>query len=138
MKFSEENLLDIALIFEQANGNVLTDNDASLVNNSGLDHYKPEELEELVASSIEGAEPEFRGRAYWVLGKRFNKSLVPRFNKWLEMECKNQNSELVYQLLIALDNLELPVFCADRDSGYSVQESDLNLRDARSYLENHA
>lgn len=138
MKFSEDSLLDIALIFEQANGNVLDDNDASLVKNSGLDHYKPEELEELVASSIEGAEPEYRGKAYWVLGKRFNKNLVPRFNKWLEIECKNQNSELIYQLLIALDNLELPVFSADRCGGYSVRESGLNLRDARAYLENHA
>lgn len=138
MKFSEENLLDISLIFEQANGNVLNDNDASLVMISGLDHYKPEELEELVAGSIDGAEPEYRSRAYWVLGKRFNKSLVPRFNEWLEIECKNQNADLVYQLLIALDNLELPVFGEDRGGGYSVQESDLNMRDAQSYLENHA
>ena len=138
MKFNEENLLYIALIFEKANGNVLNDNDASLAKNSGLDQYKPEELEELVASSIESAEPEYRGRAYWVLGKRINKSLVPRFNKWLEIECANQNTDLIYQILIALDNLEILVFGTDRDGSYSIQESDLNFRDARSYLENHA
>lgn len=83
MKFNEENLLDIALIFEQANGNALSDNDVLLVKSSGLDHCQPEELEELITSSIDEAEPEYRGKAYWVLGKRFNMDLVPMFNKWL-------------------------------------------------------
>jgi len=138
MKLSEDNLLDIAIIFEQANGNTLNDNDAMLVKNSGFDRYQPKELEELIASSIDDAEPEYRSKAYWVLGKRFNINLVPSFNKWLEMELNNKNSDLVYQILIALDNLELPAFGTDRDGSYSVQESDLNLRDARLYLENHA
>ena len=138
MRFIEDNLLDIALIFEQANGNTLNDNDALLVKNSGLDHYEPKELEKLIASSIDDAEPEYRRKAYWVLGKRFNINLVPSFNKWLKIELNNKNPDLVYQILIALDNLELPAFGTDRDGSYSAQESDLNLRDARLYLENYA
>jgi len=138
MKISEDKLLAIALIFEQSNGNALNDNDAMLVKNSGLDHLQPNELEEVIASSIEDAEPEYRSKAYWVLGKRYNINLAPSFNKWLNIELNNNNADLVYQILIALDNLELPAFGTDREGSYSVQERDLNLRDARLYLENHA
>lgn len=138
MKFSVDNLLDIALIFEQANGNNLGDNDALLVKNSGLDHCQPEELEKLIISTIVDADPEYRSKAYWVLGKRFNKNLVHSFNEWLEVELNKKNPDLVYQILIALDNQGLSVFGTDRDGSYSSQEADLNMRDARLYLDNHA
>ena len=138
MKFSEENLLDITLILEQANGNILNDNDALLVKKSGLAHYSPEELETLLVNSIDSTELEYRGKAYWVLGKRFNTKLIPKFNEWLEKEFMSQNSDQAYQILIALDNLGLPAFGEDRDGSYSILDKELNLRDAKFYLNSHA
>lgn len=135
MKFSEENLLDIALIFEQANGCILSDNEFLLVRNSGLTHYSPEELESLLVNSIDSATTELRGQAYSVLGKRFKAGLIPEFNKWLASELMAPNPGVVYQILIALDNLGLSVFGEDRGGSYSIMEKDLNLRDARDYLE---
>lgn len=137
MKFSEENLLDIALIFEQANDNVLNDSEFLLVQGSGLSHYSPQELETLLVNSIHSADIESRGKTYWVLGKRFNSELIPVFKKWLKIELMTPNPELVYQILIALDNLGLPVFGEDRGGSYSIMDVELNLRDARAYLQSH-
>ncbi|WP_269471114.1 hypothetical protein [Sulfuriflexus mobilis] len=41
MNFTRENILDIALIFEEANGNTIDDNDSLLVKNSGLSELSP-------------------------------------------------------------------------------------------------
>lgn len=134
MKPSDENLLDIALIFERANGNALDDNDSLSVEKSGLTEYSPEELESMLIASLGDAEPEYRSTSYWALGKRYNIELVPLFNKWLESEVQRKEHDSIYQILIALDNLEIPVFGEDREGSYSSMDIELNLRDARVHL----
>ena len=138
MKFTEENLLDIALIFEQANGNVLNSGDVAIVNNSGFIQFTPEELESMLIDSIADSEPEQRSRVYWVLGKRYNHNLLPKFKDWLKLEVATDNVQVIYQLLIALDNLEEPVFGKDRDGSYSSLDTELNIRDANVYLNKNA
>lgn len=134
MKFSRNSLLDIALIFEQANGNVLNDSDSLLIKESGLTEHSPEELESLLINSIKESESEYRGTVYWVLGKRFNNTLIPIFNEWLEFELSLSEDNSIFQILIALDNMETQVFGEDRNDGFSVMETKLNQRDARAYL----
>jgi len=134
MKFSDENLLDMALIFAQENGNKLDDSDSLLIEKSGLTGFSPEELASMLIQSIEDAEDEYRARTYWVLGKRFDTELIPLFNEWLESEIQRGEHHLVYQILIALDNLEIPVFGTDRNGSYSSMDIELNVRDAKAYL----
>jgi hypothetical protein len=50
-------------------------------------------------------------------------------------EYERQDSAPVYQLMIALDNLGENIFNKDRKGGSSSFEIDLNMRDAKKYLE---
>lgn len=139
MNFTRENILDIALIFEEANGNTLDVNDSHLVKNSGLSDLSANEIEQMLVDTInQNKTPEYRGSAYWALGKRFNKKLLPVFKKWLAFEVESNNTDALYQLLIALDNLEEQVFGEDREGSYGASDTELNIRDAKAYLENHA
>ena len=139
MKFTSENLQDIALIFEQSNGNTLDANDINIINNSGFNEYKISEIENMLVNSLVAEKSvSLRGSIYWALGKRFNKKLIPNFRSWLKNEIELKEAGALYQLMIALDNLEEPIFDIDRDGSYSSLDKDLNLRDAKKYIEKYA
>lgn len=139
MNFTRENILDIALIFEEANGNTLDANDSLLVKNSGLSELSANEIERMLVDTInQNKTPAYRGTVYWALGKRFNKKLLPVFKKWLAVEVELNNADALYQLLMALDNLEERVFGKDREGSYGATDTELNMRDAKVYLERHA
>lgn len=139
MNFTRENILDIALIFEEANGNTLDANDVLLVKNSGLSDLPVSEVERMLVESItQDKSPEYRGSAYWALGKRNNKKLLPEFKIWLANEIESNNAGALYQLLIALDNLEEHVFGEARGGSYGATDTELNIRDAKVYLEKNA
>lgn len=61
--------------------------------------------------------------------------MIPNFKKWLKIELENENSDTVYQLMIALGDLEKPIFNSDRNGSSAFNETELNLRDANKYLE---
>lgn len=139
MEVSEDNLFVVALIFEQANGNLLGENDILLIENSGLSNCSAELLEAMLVEALNTERsPSYRSTAYWALSKRFNRELIPVFKKWMGEELQNQESAAVYQLLIALDNLEEPVFGEDRNGSFSATDTSLNVRDAKIYLEKNA
>lgn len=139
MNFTRENILDIALIFDEANGNSLDDNDALLVKSSGLYELSANEIERLLIETItQDKTPEYRGSAYWALGKRYNKKLLPELKRLLADEVESNNAGTLYQLLIALDNLGEHVFGEDRKGSYGAADTELNIRDAKVYLEKHA
>ena len=75
-----------------------------------------------------------RAVAYWALSKRYDKALIPDFKNWLKIELASKDKTAVYQILIALDNVDEPVFGKDRDGGYAAHETTLNIRDAENYL----
>ena len=127
----------LAYIFEQANGNNKDDYELKVIAESGLSDLKPDHLEQHVVDGLNKNvynEIADRINAYWVLGKRFNRNLIPLFRKWLSNELEQKNDQAVYQLLISLNNLEEPVFNSDRDGGSASWEKELNMRDANSYL----
>lgn len=139
MEVSEDNLYVAALVFEQANGNRLDENDVRLIQNAGLGNCAPEFLEAALVEALTAEPPaSYRSMAYWALSKRFNNGLIPLFKKWMHRELGNQESGAVYQLLIALDNLEEPVFGSDRNGSVSAADTLLNVRDATIYLEKNA
>lgn len=139
MEVTEDNLFVVALIFEQANGNVLGENDILLIANSGLSNCSVELLEAMLVEALNTERsPSYRNTAYWALSKRFNRELIPVFKKWMGEELQKQESAAVYQLLIALDNLEEPVFGEDRNGSFSATDTGLNVRDAKIYLGKNA
>ena len=138
MFIREDNLFPAALIFEQANGNRLDQNDRLLIEKSGLSHCFAERIEAALIDALNDGPPlSYRSTAYWALSKRFNRKLIPAFKSWMNRELQEQDGGALYQLLIALDNLGEPVFADDRMGSYSATDTGLNIRDAKDYLDNH-
>lgn len=98
---------------------------------------QPSAASESLAARIWGAlesdlPEELRGSAYWALGKRRRKEDKKRFVAALQHEI-SRSSSVSYQVMIALDNLDEPVFAYGR-SGASILEAEQNLADAERYL----
>jgi len=140
MKLTKEQLPTIALIFEKALGNELCSSDETEIFDSGLSSYAAEELTQSIINELnsDNTNTEFRSTAYWALSKKFDRNILSLFKRWLNFEFTEKNTDAMYQILIALDNLKEPVFGKDRNGSYASDETDLNLRDAENYLQNHA
>jgi hypothetical protein len=70
-----------------------------------------------------------------ILGKLYNKKLIPLFRKVLEDSFKQKDNNSVYQTIIALDNLgQLDGFVGDNE-GLCLHEQAKNMRLAKKYLE---
>ena len=136
MKLTYDQFDAAVYIFEKNNGNFKTAYEEKIIFESGLSELHPKELEKII---IEGLNSNFykgtkiRTSAYWALSKRSNSELIPNFTKWMRMEFEKRNTGALFQLMIALDNLEEPIFHTDRNS-YSIDEIELNIRDADKYL----
>ena len=74
-----------------------------------------------------------RVSGYWSLSKIGNRNLIAEYKKWLRTELENENGIAVFQILIGLDRLGEPVFNENR-TGQGVDETELNIRDAKQYL----
>lgn len=137
MKFDTGQFDAISTIFETANGNTPRDYENELINASGLKDVPPAALVDAILDSFKEVNPvdiAYRISAYWSLSKRFDKNLLPFFQKQLELELAIESAPAVFQLLIALDNLTEPVFGIDRNGSYAGIDVDLNIRDAKAYL----
>ncbi len=136
MTLSKKDLEACAYLFEFENGNTQQDFRQEIVAASNVHDKEISELEAIIVSGIENElypEEALRTTAYWALSKRFKSALVPFFNMCLQEEFEERNNDALFQVMIALDNLEVPVFNSNR-SGYSSFEVDLNYRDAKEYL----
>jgi hypothetical protein len=137
MKLTNDQFDALAYIFEKENGNKKSDYEKKIISESGLADFEPELLERNVVDGLENGIYDGstdRISAYWALGKRFNRNLIPSFQKWLQKEFDLNDSQAVYQLLISLGNMEEPVFNPDRKGGSASYETELNMRDAGDYL----
>ncbi len=130
-----ERLLAAAFKFEHERGVALDDHDHALIAWAGFDQVPIVDIVSQLLASIETVlrPAGVKCTGYWALGKLYSDELLPFFRQALAVEI-NDDREAVYQLLIALDNLNEPVFGADRSGSYSSSETDLNLRDAHNYL----
>ena len=136
LKLTNEQFTEAAFIFEKANGNSHSDFEKQIIVESNLTDYKPSELKKIIVdglnSGIYKTENE-RVSGYWSLSKIGNRNLIADFKKWLRIELENGNGIAVFQLLIGLDRLDEPAFHENR-TGRGADETELNLRDAKEYL----
>ena len=109
----------------------------SEIENHNLANSNVRDLTEEVKSLISSGslKDEERATAYFSLGKLFEPKLKGYFQNRLKLEVE-KNTVAIYQLLICLDNIDKPVFGADRNGSYSYNDYELNLRDARQYIKN--
>ncbi|OAB79044.1 hypothetical protein [Cochleicola gelatinilyticus] len=138
MKLTNDQFEASAYIFEKANGNKKSEYEEQVIAESGLNNLKPIELETRIVNGIDNglySDSKERISAYWSLSKIHKTELIPNFKKWLKIELENENADTVYQLMIALGNLGEPIFNIDRNGSSAFNETELNLRDARKYLE---
>lgn len=136
MRFPPEQVHAAAFLFEKENGNVLGNYEEGVVADSKLEGRDPRELKkELIESVTFPTELNEQDRTpvYWVLSKTFDSELIEWWTSQLRKEVEDETG-CVFQILIALDNLEEPVFGKGRSSR-SICETELNLRDARNYLD---
>ncbi len=139
MKLNNHDLEACAYIFEFDNGNNQKDFRHEVVEKSSVKEFDAVTLENIILNGLACdlySEKEARGYAYWALSKRFNPKLIPYFTKWLKKEYDDGNSDGLYQIMIALNNLEAPIFGNDR-TGYANFETELNYRDAKKYLKGY-
>jgi hypothetical protein len=101
-----------------------------------IEDVDPELLARELRSLIDSesmADGRDRAQAYWALGKKLDRTLLPFFREKLRLElCRDRFA--AYQILIALDDLGEQPFGSDR-SGYGCHDYDLNRRDAEAYLD---
>jgi hypothetical protein len=137
MKIEEDQFDAIAYLFEKHNGNSLGEFENNRIEES---EFKDTAVSELVKAIIDNlnddrtADSKYRTLAYWALSKRFDIKLLTFFQDSLKRELAEPDTPAVFQLLIALDNLEEPVFGKDRDGSFSGHDIALNIRDAKNYL----
>jgi len=62
-----------------------------------------------------------------------DRELLPFFREQLGIEMQ-RDLEATYQIMIALDNLDEPIFSAERNGSYSILDHELNRQDAEFYF----
>ena len=136
MKLSNNQLEEAAYIFEKQNGNSNSEYERRIIFESDLLQFSTIELEIKIVDGLKNqiyVEENERVSAYWALSKIGNSKLISNFKEWLKSEVENNNSNAIFQLLIALDRLDEKAFHENRMSRY-FDETELNLRDAIQYL----
>ena len=136
MKLTNEQFTEAAFIFEKDNGNSHSDFEKEIIAASNLTNYKPTELEKIIVNGLNSGiykKEDERVSGYWSLSKIGNRNLIDEYKKWLRTELENGNGIAVFQILIGLDRLDEPAFHKNR-TGRGVDETDLNIRDAKKYL----
>lgn len=110
--------------------------EAGEIKRHGLDGIDPElltrELRYWIAAQHR-SDSRSRQQAYWALGKKRDGRLIPFFRDQLRLELR-RDMIAVFQIMIALQDIDEPMFPSDR-SGYSSDDYEMNRRDAESYLE---
>jgi hypothetical protein len=136
MKLNNNQFEAAAYMFEKANGNIKSEYEEEHIAKSGLTHYSISKLETLIVLGIEEGlyrEGNELTSAYWALSKRYNLALIPYFDNWLKLELERESKDHLFQIMIALANLEVSVFNKKRTS-LAFDEYELNKRDAELYL----
>ena len=133
--FPREALGAAAYRFDQANGTRIQLSEFDEILQHKLTGSDPDELANSIRESLlsDAADDAYRQSAYWVLGKKLDEELIPFFNQRLRSELDAEKFEACYQIMTALDNLDIEIFAPGRGGG-SVNERDLNRRDAEEYL----
>ena len=140
MKLKIEQFEAAVYLIEKSHGNKKSEYEEQVIHSSGLSQYDVNELQQIIIDGFNigiYSTQEERISVYWCLGKLHKRELIPLFTEWLSNEFNAGNPYTVYQLLISLGNMEEPVFNSDREGGSAYYETELNMRDAKEYLNTH-
>ncbi len=136
MRIPEEAIIAVASLFTAANGNSLDSDEKRDIEFHSLSGVNPDllanTLKEAILEDLDGGSS-YRISAYFSLGKKFDRSLIPFLQERLKVEV-TRDLDATYQIMIGLDNLEEPIFSATRDGSHSVFDQELNRQDAEAYL----
>ncbi len=138
MELTEKDFKTVLFVFEAQNGFPVSSEKEELISDAGLNNPDMDALTDYLVNLLDMKMPEDveqRISAYWALSKRADIALIPKFQNWLKQELSSGSSDTIFQIMIALDNFDEPVFSPDREGGYAAIDTDLNLRDARNYLD---
>jgi hypothetical protein len=133
--FTRSQLLAAAQRFEMANGRALEQDEHDCVVAAGLGGIELQTLVDQICSILDLSlvlESDFRSTAFWALGKSYDSRLVEFFRRHLGREVE-RDMAVAYQIMIALDNLDEPIWQADKQS-FGVNETELNYEAAVRYL----
>jgi hypothetical protein len=136
IKLTEIQFEASAYIFEKANGNIKSEYELDIIKKSGLSNTKG--IKSIIIKGLNEKKYQklnTRINAYWALSKINDKQLIPHYKNWLKEELKNKEPGAVYQILIALGNMDEPVFNINRNGSTDFSETELNMKDAKDYLQ---
>ena len=135
MIFPEENIEAVAYLFESTVGSTLDETQLNCVKKAGITQSDVPALVRALKNSVQNiraADCGYRSKVYWALGKLYSDELLEFFQQMLEKEI-GRNVEVAYQIMIALDNLDEPIFDPGREI-FSVLDHKENLKDAMKYI----
>lgn len=135
MHFDADRILAVASLFERERGLSVARADSGGEAFEDMSVHSPDALQQELIRSIEDgsiASEDLSG-AYWALGKRRQASLIGWFRTALRREV-DRDPFAAYQIMIALNDLEEPIFALTQRSHFSALDSEENLRDAHHYL----
>ena len=133
--FTLSQLEAVAYRFEMAGGRSLDQSESDCVMASGFQSVELLILADRICGWLDSSPDltsDFRSPAFWALGKSYDSRLVDFFRRHLAREIE-RDMTVAYQIMIALDNLDEPVWPPDKQS-FSVFESDENHEAAVRYL----
>lgn len=136
MELSDDLIYVCILKFEAARGVPLHDVEAEFAESLQFNNFDPDSLALFLVKRIENPEEgdaRFLPSMFFALGKRYDPTLLTFFRTALRSALA-ASPESIYQILIALDNLDETVFAPDRNDSFSVLDEELNRRDALAYL----
>ena len=84
MKFTNNQFTEIAFLFERANGNIHSDYEKNIIEESDLKGMNLSYLEEQIVDGLNSSlytDSALRTSAYWALSKLHKPKLIPSFRK---------------------------------------------------------
>ena len=135
MEIDSPFLTAAAFRFEAARGVRHSDFETEFIADAELTTMPPDDLAQILWHwlATEGADSPLRGPAYWALGKRRDPRDVAPLIAALRRELP-RDPDVVYQILIALENLGEPAFPPDQRER-SSRDHELNRATAQRYLD---
>jgi hypothetical protein len=128
------------LLFKTINPNYISGRDD--IDSEIVTPAEGEELKQAVAYVVRSHDdPAILTSAFFVLGKSYDRALKDLYIEHLQTSLSRlkQQNRLVFQLLIALDNIREDVFERDEQgrSSQGILDVDTNIRQAQNYLLQH-
>lgn len=136
LAFGIRDLMELALRFERAYAASLRRPDDGLAGGAEDEEarelgFLAQSIRDMLSDGVD-LDPLVLSAAYFALGKRCDPRDIPFLRGRMKAEL-DRDPQLLFQVMIALENMGEDVFSPERNS-YSILDADLNRNDAIRYL----